>query len=205
LGAGRIERAQQGSAAMRHTMLTVIIVAVMAIAPATATPPQFKGLDALSSEISARIAATGTRIELADFLPADGLDDLMGTWKASSGQHHFHNGSPGPINIVLFSTVMSEFAERIGSGCVGQSELLFNAEFAKLLQDVCDWPIDDDRSDAALGAFWGALMGYNAPRTEYEAWRAFALGPDLAGAPAPEAVEAITLSIALNPWFLLQQ
>ena len=47
-------------------------------------------------------------------------------------------------------------------------------------------------------------MGYNAPETEYVAWRDYVLA-SYKDQPAAETVAAMTLAITMNPYFLLHK
>jgi hypothetical protein len=51
--------------------------------------------------------------------------------------------------------------------------------------------------------FWLYLLGYSAAAPEYVAWRDFILR-EYDGKPARETIEAMTLSLMLNPYFLMQ-
>ena len=49
------------------------------------------------------------------------------------------------------------------------------------------------------------LMGYNAPEDEYLAWRDFFLKSSYRDRPAAETLDAMTLAITMNPFFLLHR
>jgi hypothetical protein len=55
-----------------------------------------------------------------------------------------------------------------------------------------------------LQEFWFSVMGYNAPQSEYAAWREFFL-TSYASRPAAETIDAMTLAITMNPYFLLHR
>jgi hypothetical protein len=69
---------------------------------------------------------------------------------------------------------------------------------------LCTWPSGEARSEEVMIAFWLAMMGYNAPKSEYEAWRDFVRKTYAQNKPQ-EVVSAMTLAIMLNPHFLLQR
>jgi hypothetical protein len=174
-----------------------------AIAPTAAAPAQFKGINTLSKELSARIGEPEAPVELDRFMPADGLDDLTGTWAAFGVEHAFQNGQPNAVNMVLIRLALTRFAGALASNCVSP-QLILNAAFIETLQALCAWPSEQARSELLMQGFWLAIMGYNAPKHEYEVWRDFVFRT-YAGKPAKEALEAMTLAIVLNPYFLLQQ
>jgi hypothetical protein len=55
-----------------------------------------------------------------------------------------------------------------------------------------------------LTAFWLAMMGYNAPQEEFLVWKDFVLAT-YGEKKAAEAIEAMTLALMMNPYFLLEQ
>jgi hypothetical protein len=81
--------------------------------------------------------------------------------------------------------------------------LQLNDRFADTLAEICTWPKPKAKSDAAMSAFWLALMGYEAPKQEYVAWRDFFLSSSYRDRSADETVAAMTLAITMNPYFLI--
>jgi len=172
-------------------------------APAAAQTSQFKGLAAVSRELSTRIAPKHAPLELDRFLPAEDLDVLLGSWTGFGGEHNFKNGVPNSLNMVIWHATLSRFAAAMGESCA-TPRMEFHPRFGATLQKVCAWPAPKAQSEATLTAFWLALMGYGAPEAEYVAWRDF-FRAAYAGKPAAETVAAMTLAIAMNPHFLLHK
>jgi hypothetical protein len=173
-------------------------------APALAADnaPQFKGMAMISMELSARIAPREEPFELDRFMPADGLDELAGTWTNFGAEHRFTNGTPNPVNAVILHASLSAFAAAMGKTCK-EPVLQLNDRFADTLEEMCTWPKPEAKSDEAMSAFWLALMGYEAPKQEYVAWRDFFLSSSYRDRPASETVAAMTLAITMNPYFLI--
>lgn len=188
-------------------MTRILAVTALAVwfgaASAIAAPAQFKGINTLSKELSARIAVTEAPIELDRFMPADGLDDLTGTWAAFGVEHAFQNGQPNAVNMVLLRLALSRFAKALAGSC-SSPQLILNEPFIETLEALCTWPSEEAKSETVLQGFWLAMMGYNAPKAEFEVWRSFVLA-NYPGKRARDAVEGMTLAILLNPYFLLQQ
>ena len=172
-------------------------------APAGAAGGRLKGLSALSKELSARIAPEDGPIELDRFMPADGLDDLVGTWSTFGTEHKVQNGMPNAVNMVLMRLTFSGFAQSLAKSCASP-RLLLNEQFYDTLETLCTWPSQEAKSDAVLTAFWLALAGYNAPQEEFQIWRDFIIGT-YGEKKAPEAIEAMTLALLMNPYVLLEQ
>jgi len=188
---------------MKPLMLASVALAFCATAGlAEETAPQFKGMATISMELSARIAPREEPFELDRFMPADGLDELAGTWSNFGVEHHFSNGTPNPVNTVIIHASLSGFAEAMGKSC-REPQLQLNDRFADTLEEICIWPKPAAKTDAAMSAFWLALMGYEAPKEEYRAWRDFFLTSSYRDRPAAETIAAMTLAITMNPYFLI--
>lgn len=181
---------------------TIALGMLLGVASAPAQDPQFKGLAVLSRELSARIAPHDSPIELDIFMPADGLDDLTGTWSTFGTEHKFQNGTPNPVSIVIMHAALSSFADSMGKSCV-EPELSFHPQFLKVLRDLCRWPADSAKTTAVMEGFWLGIMGYDAPREEFDAWRGFFVSPEYGEQPAGETIKAMTLAITMNPYFLM--
>jgi len=181
-----------------------LVALALCTAPALAADntPQFKGMAMISMELSARIAPRDEPFELDRFMPADGLDELAGTWTNFGAEHRFTNGTPNPVNTVILHASLSGFAEAMGKTCK-EPLLQLNDRFADTLEEICAWPKPAAKTDAAMSAFWLALMGYEAPKEEYVAWRDFFLSSSYRDRPATETVAAMTLAITMNPYFLI--
>lgn len=164
---------------------------------------QFKGWAAISRELSTRLAQPGTALDLYQFVPADDLDDLLGTWNRFGDEHAFQNGSPNSVSMVIWRVALSGFAKSVAASCA-TPRLDFHRQFLATLRTLCRWPAAEAKVDTVLLNFWLSVMGYNAPESEYAAWRDFFLTTH-AQRPAVETIDAMTLAIAMNPYFLLHR
>jgi hypothetical protein len=184
------------------------IAAMLFVSAATPTASQaqsaqFKGWSAITRELSTRLAPPGTELDLYQFIPADDLDDLLGTWYRFGDEHTFQNGSPNSVSMVIWRVALSGFARSVAGSCT-RPRLEFQARFVATLKTLCRWPAPDAKSDAVMMDFWLGVMGYNAPESEYAAWREFVL-KTYRDRPAAETIEAMTLAITMNPYFLLHR
>jgi hypothetical protein len=188
------------------SFLRPLFVLALCAAPALAADnaPRFKGMAMISMELSARIAPREEPFELDRFMPADGLDELAGTWTNFGAEHRFTNGTPNPVNTVILHASLSGFAEAMGKTC-REPALQLNDSFADTLEEICTWPKPAAKTDDAMSAFWLGLMGFEAPKEEYIAWRDFFLSSSYRDRPASEAVAAMTLAITMNPYFLISK
>src|SRR5262249_38917918 len=95
---------------------------------------------------------------------------------------------------------LSGFAKSVAGSC-GQPRLTFNDRFLRTLRALCRWPAMEAKTDAVLQEFWFSVMGYNAPQSEYAAWREVFLAP-YARRPASETTDAVTFAITITPFSL---
>jgi hypothetical protein len=207
--AGRIAEEQQVRVRGRFfRQAGVVCAAILAVSTiltcrAEAQNSQFKGWAAVSRELSTRLAQPGTSLNLHQFLPADDLDELLGTWNRFGDEHTFQNGSPNSVSMVIWRVALSGFAKSVAGSC-GQARLTFHERFLTTLRTLCQWPAEEGKADAVLQEFWFSVMGYNAPQSEYAAWREFFL-TSYAKRSAAETISAMTLAITMNPYFLLHR
>ena len=171
---------------------------------AIAQTSQFKGWPAVARELSTRLAPPGETLELEQFIPAEGLAELLGTWDRFGDEHSFQNGTPNAVNMVIWRVVLSGFSHSIADSCQ-RPRLAFNPRFMTTLRRLCAWPADGAKVDAVMQEFWFSVMGYNAPEGEYRAWRDFFLTSSYRSRPPVETIDAMTLAITLNPYFLLHR
>lgn len=181
-------------------IMTVLISISALISGAHAA--RMKGLSAISQELSSRIATPDMPIDLADFMPGEGLETLAGAWLPQGTEFSFQNGEPNAVNMVLIRLTFFRFAQSLAKSCES-AQFPLNDNFYDTLEALCAWPSPEARNDKIMQDFWLYLMGYNAGEAEYVAWRDF-IRRDYGGKPARESIEAMTLSLMLNPYFLLQ-
>jgi hypothetical protein len=180
-----------------------LILSTVSITQSNAQNAQFKGWAAVSRELSTRLAAPGAPFDLQKFVPADDLDELLGTWNRFGDEHTLQNGSPNSVSMVIWRVALSGFAKSVAGSC-GQPRLPFHERFLTTLRKLCRWPAAEAKSDAVLQEFWFSVMGYNAPQSEYAAWREFFL-TSYTSRSAAETIDAMTLAITMNPYFLLHR
>jgi hypothetical protein len=172
--------------------------------PCDAQNSQFKGWTAVSKELSVRIAPKDSPLDMNQFIPAEDMDELLGTWFAFGTEHNFQNGSPNSLNMVIWRVALSGFAKSVGATCESP-RLKFHPRFLATLRRLCTWPSAEAKADPVLLDFWLGVMGYNAPDEEFTAWRDMFLHSSYQNRPAAETIEAMTLAITMNPHFLLHK
>lgn len=191
---------------MKKRLALLLLAAAMLCGPADgigAQTSRFKGWAAITKELSTRIAPSGEMLDLDRFLPAEDMDDLLGTWSTFGSEHSFQNGQPNSVSIAIWYATLSSFAKSIGASCT-TPQLEFHPRFAEMLKKLCAWPAASARADAVMMDFWWSIMGHNAPEEEYVAWRDHFLTA-YQGRPAVETVAAMTLAMTMNPYFLLHK
>ena len=182
-----------------------VAILIVTAAPITSWSQnsQFKGWAAVSRELSTRLAAPGSSLNLYQFVPADDLDDLLGTWYRFGDEHTFQNGSPNSVSMVIWRVALSGFAKSVADSC-GTPRSTFHQGFLATLRSLCRWPAPEAKADPVLLDFWFSIMGHNAPQSEYAAWRDFFL-TTYGQRSAAESIDAMTLAITMNPYFLLHR
>jgi len=188
---------------VRMLRIFVLTMGLVGVSTSLVSAAQFKGINALSTELSARIAPEEAPIDLDRFMPADGLDNLTGTWSTFGAEHSFQNGKPNAVNMVLFRLAFSRFAKSLAASC-HSPQLILNEPFYETLEALCTWPSYEARTETVMMAFWLSMMGYDAPKSEYEVWRDF-VRRTYGQTDPEETIESMTLAIMLNPYFLLQK
>lgn len=184
-------------------MKALIFLSLFCLEARAAEHARFKGFTAVARELSTRIAPRGEPVPLLQYVPAEGLAPLLGTWNNFGGEHVFRNGDPNPVNMLIWHGTFSAFAKALAGGC-SRPPFDLNERFARSLAKACAWPRAEAKEQGAMLELWLALMGYNAPESEFAAWRAFLLAR-YGDRPAGEALEAMGFTILMNPYFLLDR
>ena len=200
---------------MKALLFALLLGAAPALADDGGQAAQFKGYTEANRLIKERIADSTNGFELGKYLgepvaepSATGLLALLGTYIGSGTDAEFRNGDPNAMNLILWYIALSGFATDVASHCAttpnpGAPNLL--ATFETALKPVCAWPADSAKTDAVPQALWLALMEFDAPETEYQAWKQyFVSDPVLSQATAPKALSAMILAALYNPYFLLR-
>jgi len=188
---------------MTRTLIAIALAMGLCAHQGQAQSSQFKGWEAISKELSARIAPKGEPLELDQFLPAASMDELLGTWSTFGTEHSFRNGVPNALNLMIWQVTLARFAHEVGQSCT-TPRLALHPRFIATLQKLCAWPAAEARDEGVLLDFWTSVMGYDASADEYAAWRDFFLR-EYQGRPAAETVAAMTLAVTMNPRFLLHR
>lgn len=170
---------------------------------AYAQASQFRGYAEFENIIGRRISSAP--FSLLPYAASEtGLLNLLGAWTEFGSKHVFANGLPNSVNMLIWYTTLSGFAKDLGASCETSQRLRLTPEFTRTLQLICLWPADAAKSEAAMQAFWLALMGYTAPEEEFQAWRTFFLTSSYKDKASAETVAAMALAILMNPYLLLQ-
>jgi hypothetical protein len=193
-------------------MAALFLIPTWALADGEAA--QFKGYTEINRVLKERVAKPGG-FELGQYLgenssepsPA-GLLSLLGTYLGGDTSAEFRNGDPNAMNMILWYIALSRFASDVGSRCgptptAGAPQLL--PDFVTALTPICGWPAASAKTDQALYALWMSLLDFDAPDSEFQAWKDFVTtDPQIAQASGPQAAAALILAALYNPYFLLR-
>jgi hypothetical protein len=177
---------------------------------------EFKGYVAIDQVLKDRMIREGALFSLGIYLDDHFSDfgislvDLLGVYKGGALDSSFHNGQPNVVNMLLWHVAFSGLSHDLGEVCTPSAPKGLLAEgvqdsLKQALKPVCAWPAPEAKSDEALMGLWLALMSFDAPMEEFEAWRDFFRGPEYASARPQDAVADMALAIFSNPHFLLRK
>lgn len=183
--------------------LALALLACLLSQQSLAQSAQFKGWEAISRELSTRIAPRDKPLHLDEFLPASSMDELLGTWSTFGTEHSFRNGVPNSLNLMIWQVTLSRFATAVGQSCT-TPRLALHPRFIATLRKLCSWPAAEAKDEGVLLDFWTSVMGHDASADEYVAWRDFFLR-QYQDRRADETIAAMTLAVTMNPRFLLHR
>ena len=140
------------------------------------------------------------------------LLSLLGTYVGSDTSDSYRNGTPDSVSMLLWYIALNKLSIDIAAYCnpnfipKGLHPLVIQDQFQAALKPVCAWPASTAQNDAVLFGLWSALVGYDAPPEEFQAWKNFFLQePSYQTAPISTVISNMVLSALFNPYFLLVQ
>ena len=197
----------------RFFIFGATFLALSSTAFATDASSPYRGYTEINSTIRERILIEGSTTNLGKYVGENlpeprvlgGVLALLGTYVGSDQDAQFRNGDPNEINLILWYLAFSGMASDIANHCnPAVNTLPLLPEFRSTMSKLCAWPAAEAKTDEVLMAYWTELTQFDAPGTEFEAWKSFFLNSDYANRPAKEVITAMTLSAWMNPYFLLK-
>jgi hypothetical protein len=192
---------------------------ISAFAQTTHNP--FRGYAQINQIIHQRVAQDngfelGQYLDKISIIPTTGdLLSLLGTYDGSDTNSTYRNADPNSINMLLWYIALDELSIDIANNCssvhvsagapgpVQPLQLL--PSFLAAVTPLCQWPAPSAQTDAVLYAFWSGLMGYDAPSTEFNAWKNYFLTePSYQTASVSTVISEMGLAALYNPFFLLE-
>ena len=190
---------------------------------------EFKGFVAIDTYVSGRLVAPApastsfggfgslNAFSLSRYLQGGGfndggLKDLLGVYVQVNGATIFKNGTPNALNMALWQTVCRGFAHDLAQVCApgglqGMGFTLRDVLASKLLP-LCKWPAATAKDEQVMLNVWMAVMGFQAPKSEFVAWRQWFVetqAPAYDTAANTEVLTAMLEAAMMNPYFLLSQ
>ncbi|WP_394833027.1 hypothetical protein LVJ94_41645 [Pendulispora rubella] len=181
---------------------------------------QYRGYEAMNEILRSRLVAKPASFALSSYLDAPGADagsgvganlaQLVGAWSGKGTLNSFQNGTPNAMSFLIWRVAFLGFGKDVAALCPGSSaprtvaNLEIRADLAAVVQSICAWPVASARDEAVLHAFWNGLTAFDAPQSEYEAWRDHFLGPTYATATGETVIPFMVTAAMLNPYVLLQ-
>ena len=189
----------------------LVLVAVLALpALAAAQAAEFKGAVQIGRELGERLLKRPRFDMNRYFVWMEGEDSgsllmLLGVTVPAGSGTQFINGKPNAINMLLWNHLFFGISRDIGNSCFADTGMEWNPGFRKALDGICQWPAPVAQDPKVMEEFWLALMSYDAPKDEFEAWRDFFLNSSFKNRPAQETVPAMVVAALYNPHFLLRK
>jgi hypothetical protein len=173
----------------------------------------YRGYEAINETLRARLVSTPVSFELSAYLGTAGseLAQLLGSWQDTGINNGFQNGAPNALNFTVWRVAFSRLGRDVAALCPGASKppLVENfgvhAHLAPTVKALCTWPDAGARDEAVLQSLWSALAAYDAPPSEYEAWRDHFLGETYRNKKADDVIPLMVTMAMLNPHVLLQK
>jgi hypothetical protein len=182
----------------------VILFSSHAISGISST--QFYGYYQTQAIIKQRVYTEDSQFTIGDYLGSKDLGLLLGASSGDGLDSGFRNGLPNATNMSLWRVAMTGLANDWSNVCVDsyvkQNEL--NTEAIAIFKAICDWPSSTARNKEGLERLWLLIMGYQAPHEEFEIWSDYFMQDKFKKLSGQEAVDQLSYSILLNPYFLLR-
>lgn len=181
---------------------------------------EYKGHVAINQIIQTRFLEPGVTSRsfaigryLDDYInESTSLSALLGRFSGEASTNEFRNGRPNSLNMLLWQIALSKLATEVALSCRDANApqnlglYPYNASFAARLKPLCSWPSPEAKQEAKLLDLWQAVMGFDAPKQEFDAWRDYFLAPTspFANASRDDSLKAMIRSMLLSPYFLLE-
>lgn len=181
------------------------------------TRGNYRGIDKVEEVLSSRLTSSSVPFQLLySYAPPD-LRYLLGTYTHVRGNVIFENGVPNELNSMLWDQLFKQFATDLAYLCRDDQNTLperasetlkrLRPEITATLKKACSWPQASAKNELYLQEIWLAVMRYDAPESEFLAWKDYFLNANsgYTDATGREVLRAMIASILLNPFFLFEQ
>ena len=184
-------------------MARILLFTLLLSAPAAQAQSfsPYYGAAAVERTLATRLFSAQKPYSLISFVGNPNLIPLLGVYSGGV----FRNGTPSPVNLMLWKIAMTGVSTAVSVTCLGANQDYFNEEFLASVSHLCDWPAAGAQADEVLLAYWISVMGYQAPESEYLAWRVFTKSDYMQKLKGSDAVYALTVPILMNPHFLVRK
>lgn len=179
----------------------------------------YKGYNAINADLNQRVFKN---VDIIIFLQPSAplqeigpLSSLLGSFSGQGSGNKFTNGTPNATNMLLWNLLMTNLAKHIGEQCdhvrnkttayIGGQAIELQPIFKNILSFLC--PMGKETNAPILDlsqTFWLQVMGYQASYDEYQAWLQY-VSDNKEGLSGKDRVEAMMLSLLMNPYYLLEQ
>ncbi len=170
----------------------------------------FKDWRIVEQSMRARLVQPNSSFRLLTFLGdynPDGLASLLGGFAGNSGETRQQNAIPNAVNSMLWQVIMNGASASLAQAACRTTGTELSAGFRPIATQICNWRTREDRNPAALEELWLAIVRYDLPEAEFQAFLSLVLQPDspLATLHGEELLRELLLSVFSHPHFLLHQ
>jgi hypothetical protein len=177
---------------------------------------EFKGYEALNLYIIDHFfdleVEVSRSFHLGVFIGAyrdlNGIATILGGFSGDGVENDFRNGKPNGMNTAVWKLAVKRFVYNLVDCASPDDRKRGHYKISRHLRDLivktCQWP---QVEKPYLTDLWTLLMGYQAPKSERDAWMALYLDVDspFKEETGEDTLRAMIMTIMLNPYFMLNQ
>lgn len=190
---------------MKSLMIVLLPINLLFAGPQAG---QYRGYVEIESTIKRNFFRANATFFLANLIgqqnPDGSLMTLLGTYEPNGGR--YVNGNPNALSMLVWNMVAQSMATGLSQECVGSGKFrsLFNENANEQVKRVCQWAKGKSFSEEESQQVWRLVVGYVAPKSEFESWRVFVSALEKRQSDShSERAKNLWMSLLLHPYFLM--
>ena len=172
----------------------------------------FKGYSAINRICYERVLNQHEFFELGGYIGetfspfSTNLLSLLGYLPTGQNDGERVNATPNPVNTLLYHTLFDRVTTHMTAFCSMADDphksRNYQESFLPYLRELCAAPLDQPLSDSLLFSLWTSIIGFEAPQSEFLAWKQYLA--DLDFAHAEDRTYKAIYPVFMNPYFLIE-